>query len=255
MGGILSYMVRLLVVLLVMVCARPVLAHLYVTDPVARHGMRQIKDGPCGILDSARSDNVNYFRPGETITITFDEYIGHPGHYRIAFDDDGFDFEDPICLENCDDGRSGTPVFAEDHTGMVLVDLIPDRPGTETYTIDVTLPDIECDNCTLQVIQVMYDKFPYTIGGNDNYYNCIDLVLTREDLPDAGRPDTGPRLDAGPDVDSGPGTDAAGRDASGGTDAGAGGGGGGCSASAAGNAAGTLWLVLSLVALRRREES
>lgn len=229
-------------------------AHLYVTDPAPRYGMRQIKDGPCGITGGERSSNINYFQPGETITITFDEYVGHPGHYRIAFDDDGADFEDPVCLTNCDDGRSGTPTWAEDDTGMVLVDLIEDRTGNETYMVDVTLPDVECDNCTLQVIQVMYDKFPYTSGGNDIYYNCIDLVLSSEPGPDAGPgADAGAGPDAGPGVDSGPGTDAAtGSDAGGGSDAGDDTGGGGCSA--AGSTAGALWL-LSLVALRRREES
>lgn len=41
------------------------------------------------------------------------------------------------------------------------------------------LPDVECDNCTLQAIQVMYDKPPYVTPGNDLYYQCADLVLRR----------------------------------------------------------------------------
>jgi hypothetical protein len=51
----------------------------------------------------------------------------------------------------------------------------------------VTLPDLVCDNCTLQVIQVMYDKPPYTTPGNDIYYQCADLVLRVGGAPpDAG---------------------------------------------------------------------
>lgn len=246
-------MVRALAVFLVVGVTSPAFAHLYISSPTPRYGMRDIKDGPCGIDGGERSDNINYYRSGETITIVFDEYVGHPGHYRVAFDDDGDDFEDPICLENCDDSRMGDPVWAADSTGMVLMDLIEDRPGTETYTLEVTLPDIECDNCTLQVIQVMYDKFPYTIGGNDNYYNCVDLVLTREDIdvdagprPDASVPDGGPDFDAGGSDDAGSPSDSGSR-----ADAGTGGG-SGCGV--AGSGAGALWL-LSLVALRRRARS
>jgi MYXO-CTERM domain-containing protein len=48
----------------------------------------------------------------------------------------------------------------------------------------VTLPNVECDNCTLQVIQVMednafhgdYDPTP-GVGIPDIYHQCIDLVL------------------------------------------------------------------------------
>src|SRR5690606_6077325 len=39
-----------------------------------------------------------------------------------------------------------------------------------------TLPDIECESCTLQVVQVMYDKKPYG-DGNDLYYQCADIAL------------------------------------------------------------------------------
>jgi len=60
----------------------------------------------------------------------------------------------------------------------VLLDAIPDTPSGGLSTVSVILPDIECDNCTLQVIQVMADKPPYTLGGNDLYYQCADIVLT-----------------------------------------------------------------------------
>ncbi|MCA9560948.1 MAG: hypothetical protein KC583_20510, partial [Myxococcales bacterium] len=55
----------------------------------------------------------------------------------------------------------------------------------------VTLPDVECDNCTLQVIQVMFDKPPQTSPGNDLYYQCADLVLRGDGPPP-------PPVDAGP---------------------------------------------------------
>jgi hypothetical protein len=72
----------------------------------------------------------------------------------------------------------------------------------------VTLPNIECANCTLQIIQVMNDlQFhfqPYP--ADDIYYACIDLVLsnTAPDVTDT------PVSNTGIDCKSGVGTGGAG---------------------------------------------
>ncbi len=162
-------------------------AHLGLDAPESRHGQNVLKDGPCGRSGDPRSANVTTFRPGETIEVRWNEYIDHPGHFRIAFDADGVDdLVDPVCLSGCDTTR---PTIEFNSNANVLLDNIPDTRGGESR-VNVTLPDIECDNCTLQVIQVMYDKPPYTLPGNDIYYQCADLVLTR--APGSGPPaDTG----------------------------------------------------------------
>lgn len=43
----------------------------------------------------------------------------------------------------------------------------------------ITLPNIECDKCTLQVTQLMTDKLPYTNdpASDDIYYQCADITL------------------------------------------------------------------------------
>lgn len=232
--------------LLALVPAAPAAAHLHVTSPPSRHGASVLEEPPCGVAGGTRSDNVSVFEPGRTIEVVWDEYIDHPGHYRIAFDADGDDdFVDPATM---------TEMYSND---AVLLDGITDRDvsGDDTiYRVNVTLPDIECDNCTLQVIQVMYDKPPYTIPGNDIYYQCADLVLRR----------TG-GADGGPGVDSGPVPDAGGTTADAGTGAGGGMGGrtegregGGCCAIAPGAGrvpAGGLvaaTLLACLAGLRRR---
>ena len=46
------------------------------------------------------------------------------------------------------------------------------------YDYELTLPDQECENCTLQFIQVMEDRMPPTL-----YFNCLDIRLVPE--PDA----------------------------------------------------------------------
>jgi hypothetical protein len=130
------------------------------------------KVGPCGV--AGRSEHVNVFQPGETITVVFNETVNHPSHYRIAFNPDGDDFPDPTSV---DDVRSGMP--------YTLIDGIPDEEAA-VQEVAITFPEIECENCTLQLIQVMYDKGANGFGGrtaeggnDDMYYACADVALRR----------------------------------------------------------------------------
>jgi hypothetical protein len=167
----------LLVLGAALVVAPPARAHLGLIYPPSRYGQDILKVGPCGLGGGSRSSNVTVLEPGATIDVLWDEYVDHPGHFRIAFDDDGDDdFVDPPCLSGCNTLDPDIEIYSND---TVLLDDIADTPRGGESGARVTLPDIECDNCTLQVIQVMYDKPPYVIPGNDIYYQCVDLVLRR----------------------------------------------------------------------------
>jgi hypothetical protein len=73
----------------------------------------------------------------------------------------------------------------------VLLDNLNPHLGTPgvpvTYSWQVKLPDVECDRCTLQLIQVMMDPARGFHGAyhtqpgdnNDVYHQCIDLRLKR----------------------------------------------------------------------------
>ena len=133
-------------------------AHIELTNPEPR--TLELKQPSCGLTGSTRSANPTVYAPGETITVTWDETINHPGHYRISFDLEGEDFTIP-------------PDF--DDTSLdenVLFDMIPDGTGSK----QITFPDQECETCTLQVIQMMTDKPPYG-DGNDIYFQCADIAL------------------------------------------------------------------------------
>ncbi len=176
----------------------PAQAHLDLIKPVSRYGPDVLKTGPCGVTGGERSENINVYGPGQTIEVMWEEYVDHDGHYRIAFDADGDDdFVDPAEMQE---------YYSND---AVLLDQIMDRDAKDDpyYSTTITLPDIECENCTLQVIQVMYDKPPYIVPGNDIYYQCADLAL-REGA-DGGGP---PRMpsDAGSEPDGGSTTGASG---------------------------------------------
>lgn len=144
--------------------AGPASAHIQLVSPVQRHAEQKV--GPCGVgAVDMRGPNVTTYAPGEKIVVSWMETVNHPGHFRISFDADGFDdFGDPASY----DELYSNPA--------VLVDGIADVEGGMVEQ-EVTLPNIECENCTLQVIQVMTDKPPYEIGTNDLYYQCADIRL------------------------------------------------------------------------------
>jgi hypothetical protein len=161
----------------------PASAHIQLSSPSKRYTDQKV--GPCGRANGARTNNVTELAPGSTLTVTWNETIDHPGHFRIAFDDDGTDdFINPATATDFNNSPA------------VLVDNIPDTPGGGESSVEVTLPDIECDNCTLQLIQVMTTSGP--IGNDDLYWQCADLRLTNNPSGDV---DAGP--DDGGDGDSG----------------------------------------------------
>jgi hypothetical protein len=173
-------------------------AHIELQEPLNRYS--DIKSGdnkscPCGsgttnrscrkpeeLSDPNRSaDRATTFAPGDTITVRFDEYVGHAGRYRIAFDPDGADLDD----------------FNEN----ILLDE-PDPRGNvgnmgdgSMWEFQVTLPDVTCDNCTLQLIQVMDGNItdavlnPVDRGGT--YFQCADIVLA-DGAPAGGLPPSAP---------------------------------------------------------------
>lgn len=155
-----------------LLCALPAAPHVRLVSPASRYG-DEMKFGPCGRLGGVRSATVSTFAPGAAITVTFDELIDHPGHYRIAFDPAG---DAALAPPRWD---AGTSTWSNPAGVQVLADLIPDAAGGLTHaSVQVTLPDVECAACTLQLIQVMTDKPPLD-GADDFYYQCADLVLTR----------------------------------------------------------------------------
>ncbi len=162
--------------------AGPARAHISLKSPTPRTD--QLKQGPCGAgANDPRGPTVATFKPGETITVTWNEFVDHPGHYRIAFDEDGQDgFFDPASFDDVSGGPG------------VLIDGIFDQNGGD-YSLEVTLPDVECDNCVLQVIQVMTDKKPYG-DGNDLYYQCADIALVAEGVDTTGEPGSTGTTDA-----------------------------------------------------------
>lgn len=170
------------------------------------------KKGVCGNPDGVATGAVYTYQPGETITISIAEYIPHPGYFRIAFDASGNDnFIDPrwIIAQDPDNRPGGCPIDDTDecrrgvqatdgdffNNETVLIDNLNPHgraAAQPQYTWQVALPDVECESCTLQIIQVMEDPAGRAHGvyntttqndQNDVYHQCIDIVLSKDAVP------------------------------------------------------------------------
>jgi hypothetical protein len=153
-------------------------AHIDVDFPP--HSFSEQKASPCG-GGTEIPGAVTTLTAGQKLVVKFHETINHPGWFRISFDADGMD--DFYVMKCKDDQPTNEPT--------ILLDKIPDEPD-KTYEVEVTLPNVTCTSCTLQVIQVMTDKNPGdcganiadwdwepdpVTGSNEIYFRCSKLVL------------------------------------------------------------------------------
>jgi hypothetical protein len=134
-------------------------------SPPPRYAETALKEAPCGTVANAPGDVRTTFESGQTIVVEWTETIDHPGWFRIAFDVDGDDgFLDP---------RYEGDAY---NTPEVLLDEIMDGPGGP-YSAQITLPEVVCDTCTLQLLQIMTDKTANGWGNDEVYHQCADLRL------------------------------------------------------------------------------
>lgn len=175
--------------LFALLLAAPAGAHLDLLDPPPRlkgeDGGDQLKTKPCGQTTNKRTDKVTTYAPGQKVDIKIKEYVNHPGYFAVAFDPDGDDsFIFPRAnadkvMAASDDPKTLFPVDGMKVLGLRVdkdKDCYTENNTTHECTISVTIPNMPCQNCTLQVTQFMYDK----LGDNKDdeyYYQCADIKI------------------------------------------------------------------------------
>lgn len=173
----------------------PASAHFVLKSPASSRSQDALGDpqklGPCGDeAGGTATGTVTTFKPGETITVTIDETIFHPGHYRIALsvnDRSELPAEPPV-----DAGTTacGSAPIASAPKFPVLADgvFLHTTPFKGPQSVQVTLPsDVTCTKCTLQVIQFMSNHGLNNPGGC-YYHHCADLAIAGGASPDASTP-------------------------------------------------------------------
>ena len=109
-----------------------------------------LKTGPCGGLP--RIANPPTLQPGQQLTVYWEETIQHPGRFEIYFSQ------------------------ANEQNFQLLTtvqDTQDDQNLPHQYNTTVTLPNVTCTGCTLQLIQVMTEN----PASPSLYYNCADMKL------------------------------------------------------------------------------
>lgn len=149
------------------------------------------KAGPCG------GTNTDWGKPSYAVTkviggsklhIKVQETIYHPGHYRVALavnsptelpadpetetkqGDRG-----PISVSATIQDPPQIPVLAD---GLFVHATRPTGP-MPPFETDVTLPNITCRRCTLQVVQWMGDH-GFNNPGGYTYHHCANLQIAAD---------------------------------------------------------------------------
>jgi MYXO-CTERM domain-containing protein len=129
-----------------------------------------IETAPCG--SGTVSNAVNPpLKGGDTLTVKWHETINHDGHYRIGLSANQADFTVPSSLV-----IPPAPLPSWD-----IADGIPDMSvGNGTFSKAITIPNINCPHCVLQVVQIasLSNNGSNTGGYYTNYYGCADLSIT-----------------------------------------------------------------------------
>jgi hypothetical protein len=146
------------------------------------------KAGPCG------GTNTDYGKPsymiskaigGSKLHIKVQETIYHPGHYRVALAVNSpteLPVDPEATTETTDRGPRSISAKIQNPVQMpVLADglFVHTAAATTPWETDVTLPNITCKRCTLQVVQFMAEH-GVNNPGNFTYHHCAELQITAD---------------------------------------------------------------------------
>lgn len=135
------------------------------------------KVGPCGDEGGGTATGkVTEFHPGQTISVTINEVVPHPGHYRVALAVNNRSELPPEPLVTPTAGDPcGSAVIEDPPIFPILGDnLLPHTQAfEEPQTFAITLPStITCPKCTLQVLEFMSNH-----GAPCFYHHCADISI------------------------------------------------------------------------------
>jgi hypothetical protein len=165
------------------------------------------KSPPCGQADPGiavvPTNQVTTYHAGDTITVTVDERVFHPGHYRVALAADPSSLPiEPVVTGDSQWQCASAAIQDSTTAGVIADNMLPHTSAfSAPQSFQVALPAGKtCTNCTLQVIEFMADHDKNNPGGCF-YHHCatVSVVAAGTPIPDAGAPpgSSGTGADAG----------------------------------------------------------
>ncbi len=172
--------------------AGPASAHFILVAPDAWMEINPLGDpqkaAPCGtseITKGTPTGKITTMKGGDLLHIKIKETIYHPGYYRVALavlDHSELPADPvaetregpkgPISVSAKIDPAPKAPVLAD---GLFFH---RERPAADTFwEADVKLPNINCEKCTVQVLQFM-EEHGLNKEGEFSYHHCADVKIT-----------------------------------------------------------------------------
>lgn len=169
------------------------LAHFQLIEPKQDRVDTQGKTKPCG--NGTAITDVTTLTPGQTLDVKVNVTQGHKGYFRVALAKEGAlpGVPDGVCTAlKPATGTLTAPILFEK-----AVDDQNAPPTTGQKILTVKVPDTNCQDCRLQVVQVMAEGDTGCF-----YYHCakVNVGAALPPPPDAGP--TAPGPDAGPSDDN-----------------------------------------------------
>jgi hypothetical protein len=146
------------------------------------------KAGPCGGTNTDWGTPTNVISKavgGSKLHIKLQETVYHPGHYRVALAVNGrneLPVDPEATTENTEKGpRSVSAKIMNPAQAPVLADglFVHTAKMDAPWEADVTLPNISCKKCTLQVVQFMAEH-AVNNPGMFTYHHCAELQITAD---------------------------------------------------------------------------
>ncbi len=175
-------------------------AHFVLVYPAASLLQNRLGDpqkiGPCGGVSAnptrgtpanpgVASNASTELKGGSMLNLLVQETIFHPGHYRVALARTVAQLPpDPMVTTGPTDRgtRSQSAVIQNPAVAPVLVDGIwahTERP-MNNWEMEIPVPNFDCKNCVLQVIEFMADHPGIAVDGGFNYHHCAVVNITAD---------------------------------------------------------------------------
>ena len=189
----------LLTVFVTAALSSPAAAHFVLVSPAASLVQNRLGDpqkiAPCGGVSAnptrgtpanpgLASNAVTKLTGGSTVHLLVQETIFHPGHYRVALARTAAELPPDPVVTTRDSERGPWSVSAaiqNPPVAPVLADgLFPhtERP-TAMWEADIPVPNIDCENCVLQVIQFMAEH-ARNLDGDYSYHHCAIVNIVAD---------------------------------------------------------------------------
>ena len=145
------------------------------------------KAAPCGGTSAdagTPSGAITKLQGGRPLRLKVQETVFHPGHYRVALARTRAALPpDPEVTTRASDRgpQSVSAVIQNPPQAPVLADGLfahTARP-VGPWEADILIPNIDCERCTIQIIQFMAEH-AYNNPGGYSYHQCADFEITAD---------------------------------------------------------------------------